>query len=29
MIPAMATGATDGGFLDASGIPTYGVPGRL
>jgi len=27
MIPAMSTGATDGVFLEAVGIPTYGVPG--
>jgi acetylornithine deacetylase/succinyl-diaminopimelate desuccinylase-like protein len=29
MLPAMTTGATDGRFLNASGIPTYGVPGRF
>jgi acetylornithine deacetylase/succinyl-diaminopimelate desuccinylase-like protein len=29
MLPAMSTGATDGRFLNASGIPTYGVPGRF
>ena len=29
MLPAMATGATDGRFLNAAGIPTYGVPGRF
>ncbi|CAN5346159.1 M20/M25/M40 family metallo-hydrolase [soil metagenome] len=29
MLPAMSTGATDGRFLNAAGIPTYGVPGRL
>jgi acetylornithine deacetylase/succinyl-diaminopimelate desuccinylase-like protein len=27
VIPAMSTGATDGVFLEAIGIPTYGVPG--
>jgi acetylornithine deacetylase/succinyl-diaminopimelate desuccinylase-like protein len=27
LIPAMSTGATDGVFLDAIGIPTYGAPG--
>jgi acetylornithine deacetylase/succinyl-diaminopimelate desuccinylase-like protein len=27
VIPAMSTGATDGVFLEAVGIPTYGVPG--
>ena len=27
VIPAMSTGATDGIFLEAVGIPTYGVPG--
>jgi acetylornithine deacetylase/succinyl-diaminopimelate desuccinylase-like protein len=27
LIPGMSTGATDGVFLDAVGIPTYGVPG--
>jgi acetylornithine deacetylase/succinyl-diaminopimelate desuccinylase-like protein len=27
LIPAMSTGATDGIFLEAIGIPTYGVPG--
>ena len=27
LIPAMLTAATDGIFLDAVGIPTYGVPG--
>jgi acetylornithine deacetylase/succinyl-diaminopimelate desuccinylase-like protein len=27
LIPAMSTGATDGVFLEAVGIPTYGVPG--
>jgi len=27
LIPSMSTGATDGIFLDAVGIPTYGVPG--
>ena len=29
MLPAMATGATDGRFLNSAGIPTYGVPGRF
>ncbi len=29
MLPAMTTGATDGRFLNALGIPTYGVPGRF
>jgi acetylornithine deacetylase/succinyl-diaminopimelate desuccinylase-like protein len=29
MLPAMTTGATDGRFLNAGGIPTYGVPGRF
>jgi acetylornithine deacetylase/succinyl-diaminopimelate desuccinylase-like protein len=27
MLPSMSTGATDGIFLGAVGIPTYGVPG--
>jgi len=27
MLPTMSTGATDGIFLEAVGIPTYGVPG--
>jgi len=27
VIPQMATGATDGSFLNAAGIPTYGVSG--
>jgi len=27
VIPVMSTGATDGRFLRASGIPTYGVSG--
>lgn len=27
MIPTMLTGATDGVYLAAVGIPTYGVPG--
>jgi acetylornithine deacetylase/succinyl-diaminopimelate desuccinylase-like protein len=27
MLPTMSTGATDGRFLNAAGIPTYGVPG--
>ncbi len=29
ILPAMATGATDGRFLNAAGIATYGVPGRF
>ncbi|OYU15384.1 MAG: peptidase M20 [Alphaproteobacteria bacterium PA4] len=29
MLPAMTTGATDGRYLNALGIPTYGVPGRF
>ena len=27
LIPSMSTGATDGIFLEAIGIPVYGVPG--
>jgi len=27
LVPTMSTGATDGIYLEASGIPTYGVPG--
>ena len=27
MVPSMSTGATDGIYLEAAGIPTYGVPG--
>jgi acetylornithine deacetylase/succinyl-diaminopimelate desuccinylase-like protein len=27
VIPAISTGATDGRFLNAAGIPTYGVSG--
>jgi acetylornithine deacetylase/succinyl-diaminopimelate desuccinylase-like protein len=27
MTPVMSTGATDGIFLEAIGIPVYGVPG--
>ena len=27
LVPTMSTGATDGIFLEASGIPVYGVPG--
>ncbi|THD81617.1 MAG: M20/M25/M40 family metallo-hydrolase [Phenylobacterium sp.] len=27
VVPSMSTGATDGVFLEAAGIPTYGVPG--
>lgn len=29
MIPTMTTGATDGRFLNAAGIPTYGMPGAF
>lgn len=29
VIPTMSTGATDGRFLRAAGIPTYGVSGIL
>jgi len=29
ILPAMSTGATDGRYLNAGGIPTYGVPGRF
>jgi acetylornithine deacetylase/succinyl-diaminopimelate desuccinylase-like protein len=29
LVPAMATGATDGRFLNAVGIPTYGLSGML
>jgi acetylornithine deacetylase/succinyl-diaminopimelate desuccinylase-like protein len=29
VIPAMATGATDGRFLNAGGIPTYGLSGMF
>lgn len=29
LLPAMTTGATDGRYLNAGGIPTYGVPGRF
>eukprot|EP01035_Chromulina_nebulosa_P000933 gene933-1260_t len=29
MLPTMTNGATDGRFLTAAGIPTYGVPGRF
>ncbi|WP_156255679.1 M20/M25/M40 family metallo-hydrolase [Sandarakinorhabdus oryzae] len=29
LIPTMATGATDGRYLNANGIPTYGMPGRF
>ena len=29
MLPTMVTGATDGRFLSAGGIPTYGVPGMV
>ena len=27
LLPLMSTGATDGIFLEAVGIPTYGAPG--
>ena len=27
LVPSMSTGASDGIFLEAIGIPTYGVPG--
>jgi acetylornithine deacetylase/succinyl-diaminopimelate desuccinylase-like protein len=29
VIPTMIPGATDGRFLTAAGIPTYGVPGAM
>jgi acetylornithine deacetylase/succinyl-diaminopimelate desuccinylase-like protein len=29
IVPSMSTGATDGRFLIAAGVPTYGVPGML
>lgn len=29
VVPTMSTGATDGRFLIAAGIPTYGVPGAF
>lgn len=29
VVPAMATGATDGRFLNAAGIPTYGLSGMF
>ncbi|MEI6484745.1 MAG: M20/M25/M40 family metallo-hydrolase [Sphingomonadales bacterium] len=29
MLPTLVTGATDGRFLGAGGIPTYGVPGMV
>ena len=29
MLPTMLTGATDGRYLNAAGIPTYGVPGSF
>lgn len=29
IIPTMATGATDGRYLNAAGIATYGMPGRF
>ena len=29
LVPAMSTGATDGRFLNAAGIPTYGLSGMF
>ena len=29
MLPLMSTGATDGIFLEAIGIPVYGAPGMF
>lgn len=29
LIPTMSTGATDGRYLNAAGMPTYGMPGRF
>lgn len=29
IIPTMSTGATDGRYLNAAGMPTYGMPGRF
>ena len=29
MLPSMSTGATDGIFMEAIGIPTYGAPGMF
>ena len=29
IIPAMSTGATDGRYLNAAGVATYGMPGRF
>jgi acetylornithine deacetylase/succinyl-diaminopimelate desuccinylase-like protein len=29
IVPTMATGATDGRFLNARGIPTYGLSGMF
>jgi acetylornithine deacetylase/succinyl-diaminopimelate desuccinylase-like protein len=29
LIPTMSTGATDGRYLNAAGIATYGMPGRF
>jgi acetylornithine deacetylase/succinyl-diaminopimelate desuccinylase-like protein len=29
VIPALSTGATDGRFLTAAGVPTYGVTGMF
>ena len=29
IVPTMATGATDGRFLNASGVPTYGLSGMF
>ena len=28
LVPSMSTGATDGIYLEAIGIPVYGVPGE-
>jgi acetylornithine deacetylase/succinyl-diaminopimelate desuccinylase-like protein len=29
IVPTMATGATDGRFLNATGVPTYGLSGMF
>ena len=29
LVPTMSTGATDGRFLNASGVPTYGLSGMF
>ncbi len=29
IVPTMSTGATDGRFLNASGVPTYGLSGMF